>query len=667
MIPILVNTSEPMLKVRVVTVKDYSQKTLEYLQKLGVLHVEEARELSPVDRAAIEKEMNEVRTALNYLNNILEHLASEKTVFLPEVIKSRPLGEITDQARKFHDSVSSLTREYDRLQEEVVNLEYLGKYLGILAGETNASLKDLQYSGNYLFTDVLVLTEESYKTFSEKANQYLLQDTTITADGDVVIYFIAMSENRMAIETLIRELGTTKLIIPDEELTLSEFIAQNDETVRKKESESEKLQQEIQKSIEGDLDQIVLFREILVSENERLSVLQQACEARYVTLIEGFVPESNADAITSGLKEILDYAFIETRKPSPTDEPPTKLRNARGIRPFEVIVSLFSLPKYGDWDPTPSVAYFFAFFFGLMLCDVVYSVGLIILARFLLDKLVDDPATEGTGMFRNVLYISATVSLVFGILSGTYLGDFLNMYFGVNLKTIALVEWVQAQISDPISFIVLSLIIGLVHLNIAHILGLIKAIHENNRGMILSKIGLFLLQIFGIPYIFKAMLSIELFAFSAATYSAFAYPLIFGIVLIIVGAFMQMGALGAVFWIFDLTGILGDVMSYSRLAGVGLATYYLASSFNLLSNWVSSTVSSLIPGVIGLTLAFIIGTILLVIFHVFNLLLSSLAAFIHSLRLCFVEYLLKFYEGGGREYAPFHLKLRKEVIVGKKP
>ena len=666
MIPVLVNTSEPMLKVRVVTVKDYSQKTLEYLQKLGVLHVEEARELSPVDKAAIEKEMNEVRTALNYLNNILEHLASEKTVFLPEVIKPRSLGEITDQAQKLHNSVSSLTRKYDRLQEEVVNLEYLGKYLGILAGETNASLKDLQYSGNYLFTDVLVLTEESYKTFSEKASQYLLQDTTITADGDVVIYFIAMSENRMAIETLVRELGTAKLIIPDEELTLSEFIAQNDEAIRKRKGKSEKLQQEIQKSIEGDLDQIVLFREILVSENERLSVLQQACEARYVTLVEGFVPESNADTITSGLKEILDYAFIETRKPSPADEPPTKLRNTRWIRPFEVIVNLFSLPKYGDWDPTPSVAYFFAFFFGLMLCDVVYSVGLMILARFLLDKLVDDPTTEGTRMFRNVLYISGAVSLVFGILSGTYLGDFLNIYFGVNLKTIALVEWVRAQISDPISFIVLSLIIGLIHLNIAHILGMIKAIHENNRGMILSKIGLFLVQIFGIPYIFKMMLGIELFAFSTATYSAFAYPLIFGLVLIIVGAFMQMGALGAVFWIFDLTGILGDIMSYSRLAGVGLATYYLASSFNLLSNWVSSTISSLIPGVIGLTIAFIVGVIMLVIFHVFNLLLSSLAAFIHSLRLCFVEFLLKFYEGGGREYAPFHLRLRKEVIVGRK-
>jgi len=137
-------------------------------------------------------------------------------------------------------------------------------------------------------------------------------------------------------------------------------------------------------------------------------------------------------------------------------------------------------------------------------------------------------------------------------------------------------------------------------------------------------------------------------------------------VFIIIGAFMQMGALGSVFWIFDLTGILGDIMSYSRLAGVGLATFYLASSFNLLSDWVSSTISSAMPGIFGAILAFAIGMVMLIIFHVFNLFLSSLAAFIHSLRLCFVEFLLKFYEGGGREYNPFQLRVRREIIVGKK-
>ena len=666
MIPILVNTSEPMLKVKVVTVKDYSSQTLSLLQKLGVLHVEKASDLSPIDRAAIENELNEIRKGLTFIHSVLELLAGERNVVIPESLKPQPLSEMKDQARKFHHTVSTLTKKYDRLQRVTGNHERLSKYLSILASEINVPVKELQYSGNYLFTRVLVLSEESYKTFGERTGEYILQEIAVPIEEEIVTYIIARAEDRPAIDTLIRDLGITALEIPDEDVPLRKFIARNNEILQKQKDQLDKLHQEIQETIEGNLDQIVILREALSEEEVRLSVLHQACEARYVTLIEGYIPETKADTIASGLKDVLDYAFIETTKPVSTEEPPTKLRNPQGIRPFEVIVKLFSLPKYGDWDPTPSVAYFFAFFFGLMLNDVVYAVGLLLLARFLLDKLVDDPTTEGTQLFRKVLYISGGVALVLGILSGTYLGDFLNMYFGVNLAAIALVKGIQEQLADPISFIILSLIVGLVHVNIAHMLGLIKGIKENDKGIVLSKIGLFLIQIFGIPYLFQAMLNIELFSLQAATYSAFLYPLLIGLLLVVIGAFIQMGALGAVFWIFDLTGILGDIMSYSRLAGVGLATFYLASSFNLLSSWVSKTISSFIPGFAGLVIAFIIGTMLLLIFHVFNLFLSSLAAFIHSLRLCFVEYLLKFYEGGGREYAPFHLRLRKEVTVGKK-
>ncbi|HQB31122.1 MAG TPA: hypothetical protein PLO86_10145, partial [Syntrophales bacterium] len=340
--------------------------------------------------------------------------------------------------------------------------------------------------------------------------------------------------------------------------------------------------------------------------------------------------------------------------------------NPKGIRPFEVVVKLFSVPRYREWDPTPVVAYFFAFFFGIMLNDMVYAVGLLILARFFLDRLVEDPTSEGTTLFRRVLYIGGVVSLVFGILSGTYLGDFLNRYFGIPLDTVALSRGIQQRLSDPISFIVLALIIGLVHLNLAHLLGLIRGIQERNRGIVLNKIGLFLIQIFGIPYLFHGMLQIDLVPVSGAVFGMFAYPMYFGLVLVIVGSVLQMGALGAVFWLFDVTGILGDVMSYSRLAGVGLATFYLASSFNLLADWVSRGVSSALPGVVGVAVGFLLGLVLLVIFHVFNLLLSILAAFIHSLRLCFVEFLLKFFEGGGREYSPLQWRLRKRIILGKK-
>jgi len=225
---------------------------------------------------------------------------------------------------------------------------------------------------------------------------------------------------------------------------------------------------------------------------------------------------------------------------------------------------------------------------------------------------------------------------------------------------------VQNQLSDPITFIIISLLIGLVHVNIAHILSLIKGIKERNKGLVISKIGILIIEIFGIPYIFKMLLHVNLLPLSTSIYAFMVYPMVIGLILIVISGFMQMGGLGGIFWIFELTGLLGDIMSYSRLAGVGLATFYLASAFNLLANWISTGISGLIPGIIGITLGFIIGTILFAVFHVLNLLLSSLAAFIHSLRLCFVEFLLKFYEGGGKEYNPFHLRAQREIIVGKK-
>ena len=655
-----------MLKIRVVTAKDSSAETLERLQEMGVLHIEEPRELDLTDRTAIDEKRNLIRKISANINDILSHVKGEHKVLIPEDAEAQPLDKILHQTGGVRDKCTRLREDATRLEADISNMEGLGRYLDILSHEINLSLKDLNYSGSYLSARVFVFPVETCKIFLKKASQHFLQHINASSEDETVVYAIARTTSQNIVETLARDLGALPLEIPDEEFTLREFAAKKDDIIRKKGEKVTELEREIETITSENLERIALYREAVFMEDEMLSAIEQTAETRYVSLTEGWVPRSKADFIVSQINKSFDNAFVDSSQPGPSDEPPTRLQNPAAIRPFEVIVSLFSLPKYGGWDPTPSVAYFFAFFFGLMLCDVIYAAGLLILARFVLDKLVDDPSTEGVDLFRKVLYISGGVALIFGILSGTYLGDFLYMYFGINLQSIALVKWVQTQLSDPISFITISLIIGLIHVNMAHILGLIKGVKEGDRGVIVSKAGLFLVEIFGIPYIFKVMLNIELIPLAASAYSVFAYPMMVGLVFIVIGAFMQMGALGSVFWIFDLTGILGDIMSYSRLAGVGLATFYLASSFNLLSNWVSSAISSAIPGILGVILAFVIGMVMLIIFHVFNLFLSSLAAFIHSLRLCFVEFLLKFYEGGGREYNPFHLSVRRETIVGKK-
>lgn len=120
--------------------------------------------------------------------------------------------------------------------------------------------------------------------------------------------------------------------------------------------------------------------------------------------------------------------------------------------------------------------------------------------------------------------------------------------------------------------------------------------------------------------------------------------------------------MGGIFWIFDITGILGDILSYCRLAGVGLATFYLAFSFNMLAGLVSQA----IPGIIGAVIGVIAAIVILAFGHILNTVLSGLSGFIHSLRLCFVEFLFKFYEGGGREYSPFKLRKRIPVPIGAK-
>jgi V/A-type H+-transporting ATPase subunit I len=126
---------------------------------------------------------------------------------------------------------------------------------------------------------------------------------------------------------------------------------------------------------------------------------------------------------------------------------------------------------------------------------------------------------------------------------------------------------------------------------------------------------------------------------------------------------MQKGAfLGGIFWLFDITGLLGDVMSYCRLAGVGLATYYLAFSFNLMAEVLYGMIPAGPAGLVKLIIGGLLFVLILLVGHVINLILGGIGCFVHSLRLCFVEFLLKFYEGGGKEYSPFRFKPRPVFV-----
>ena len=661
MIPLIVNTSDPMAKVRVVTTKDYSTKTLKTLHTIGVLHVEESEELKPVDKEAIERERRKIGELLTSINDILAYMPKGERVSLREdveVIYTRPFDEVDSEVRLLCTKLSNVHQRATKLNKDIKELTELTKYLGSLERQADIRLQDLNFSGSYLFSRVFVFPNELFETSYPRLRDYILESLSGTVENETVSYAIAKSENQETIEFTVEDGGGRILPIPGEDLTLREFLEASDGNIHSLEEELAKLHTEIESKTRENLEKLVLFREALSAETERLAVLAKACEAKYVTLIEGWIPESNVEAAISELRENIGYVFIDTRKPEQAEEPPTKMRNATAVKPFEVIVNLFGTPKYKEWDPTPVIAYSFAIFFGIMLGDVVYAALLMLFAYRGLRLLADNPESEGFKLFQRIIYISGGVGLVIGVLTGSYLGDFFPKFFGIEL---ALAPTVQERLLDPVFFIAFSLIIGLVHVNIAHVLALIRGIKERQKAVVPNKAGLFILQIGAIPWIMHAILGIDIPLLPEQIYPILLYVAILGVVLIVVSSLMEKGAfLGGIFWLFDVTGLLGDVMSYARLAGVGLATYYLAYCFNLMAELLSGMMPAggIVLAIVG-TLIFIL---VLLVGHVLNLALSGITCFVHSLRLCFVEFLFKFYEGGGRAYSQFRLKARPEFV-----
>jgi len=662
MIPLIVNTPDPMAKVRVVTTKDYTTKTLKTLHTTGVLHVEESEELKPVDKEAIEEERRKIGELLTSINDILAYIPKGERVSLKEdveVIYTRPFDEVDSEVRSLCTKLSNVHQRAIKLDNEVKELTELTRYIGSLERQADIRLQDLNFSGSYLFSQVFVFPNELFETSYPKLRDYILESLSGTVENETVLYAIAKVEDLETIESTVKDGGGKILHIPEKDLTLREFLEVANGNLHSLEEELAKLNIEIESKTRENLEKLVLFREALSAETERLAVLAKASEAKYVTLIEGWIPDSNVESTISQLKENIGYVFIDTRKPEQVEEPPTKMKNPAPLRPFEVVVNLFGTPKYDEWDPTPIIAYFFAFFFGLMLGDVVYAIILMLFAYRGLHRLVNDPQTEGFKLFQRTLYISSGVALVVGLLTGSYMGDFYT-FFGI--ETLALAPIIQSVLGNATSFIVISIFIGLIHVNLAHIMALIRGIRE--KGVALGKAGLFMLQIAGIPWIIHFLFGMNIPLLPEQAYPILLYLVFLSIVLIVVSSILQKGAfLGGIFWLFDLTGLLGDVMSYCRLAGVGLATFYLATSFNLMATVVSDMVPAGPAGLLNLIVGGLILIVILLIGHVINLALSGITCFVHSLRLCFVEFLLKFYDGSGKKYSP--LRLRTQPVFVK--
>lgn len=654
----IVSTPEPMSRVRVLAPSDHAAATLAALQRVGVLHPEQSSDLAPPDRAAIDQEWNALNALLHVIDDVVAFLPHDELVRVGaelEAILVRPVSEIAAETRRTCAVLTSMHNRLADLEEQVVRWQELGHIATTLAAKEGLGTGDLDFTGAWLCSRLAVFSRDEYERVAAQIEELSYSTETIQSNDEMAIFCVAPAARRAALEALVERHGRF-VAMPGDDTPLADFAASVEAQLERLAQARDALRAEIESRTRAELESLVLLREALRADRERLGLLRLASASRYVTAFAGWVPARAVDETAEALREACHWVHVQSAAAGAEDDPPSKLDNPAALRPFEVLIGLFATPRYGQWDPTPIVAYFFALFFGLMLGDGIYGLMLWLLARFGLPRMTADPDAEGFRRFRQLLSICAGAAIVFGILQGAYLGDFPSRFLGA--PDLALSQTLRGFTLDPMLFIVASLGIGVLHVNLGHLLMLVRGIRERQAYAVIGRIGLFLLQVAVLPWIFR-ILRIEWLPLGDAAYTLLAWLGAVATAMIIAASVLERGSfLGSILWLFDITGILGDVMSYARLAGVGLATYFLAYSFNMMA----VLIAGMLPdNAVGLALSAVIVLVILVFGHLLNLMLSSITCFVHALRLCFVEFLFKFYEGGGRPYAPFRLRRRTLV------
>lgn len=415
-----------------------------------------------------------------------------------------------------------------------------------------------------------------------------------------------------------------------------EVLSQNKEEIRQKIVERA-----------GYLEDLQIYHDMLIVARDKSKIRSNLVNTEKVFEFDGYLPSVYVNTV----KEILKNYFCsyEFREPEEGDDVPVRLKNKSFFSPIEFVTSMYSLPSYREIDPTSIFSLFYILFFGIMFGDVGYGIMLVLGSIIAIKKF---KMNEGSAAkLMRVIFYSGISSIIWGIMFGSFFGDLIPVvgktFFDktINIKPL----WLDPA-KEPMIFLMFSCALGVVHLFVG--MG-IKAYQEIKDGKFLdacNDVFIWYMIVLGlIMWIFGESLSTT--AVTIGKWMAIA-----GFALaIILPIFIAVGsgkALGIWNIYSGVTGNLSDILSYSRLLGLGLASTSIAGVFNFLASMGGKSV----VGVIMFILIFLVG-------HALNFAINALGAFVHSCRLQYVEFFGKFYEGGGREFDPFNRNTKYINII----
>ncbi len=584
----------------------------------------------------IDSKRSDIRFCLDFFQR---HFPVRKSM-LEQFTGSRL--DLTDE--QFNDYIKSLDR-VEEIQQSCREAEE--KLVHIRNEETQSKnlIEDLEpwvaldspleevVEGSWAMMDLFIIPAEQFaplqEALSETVSEYCL-DEVFSDEDNVYFFFSALAEEKQAVDELFRNKAVTRASFPDVTGTPSEIIDSLNNRL-------EELKQE-RSAVLGEVENLLGYRPMLMAcfdyiDNEytKHQAVANLAGTENSFLLEGWAPVPIMEDLEKTIGEKTETAVLTSRDPEPDEDVPVLLHNKGPADPYEVVTKLYSTPKKYELDPTPFMAPFFFLFFGICLSDAGYGILLGLLAFYLYRKLT---LGESGRQLLKLLMLGGISAFAFGIMLGGYFGDLID-----------LPPLLFDPLEEPMTMLIASLGIGLFQVYFGMGLQAYRNIKGGKPLDALYDQGFWFLFLNGLILLVAGFATVGQWL---AVVGAAGLVLTQGRTQRSVILKFFSGLLS----LYNVTQYLSDVLSYSRLFALGLASVVIGMVVNSVGELAAGTI-----------VGYVVLVIILIGGHFFNMIISTLSSYVHTSRLQYLEFFNKFFEGGGRSFQPLRVKNNYVDIV----
>ncbi|MFH1537193.1 MAG: V-type ATP synthase subunit I [Patescibacteria group bacterium] len=635
-------------KINLISLNQYKDKIIDLLHENGVVQILAAEESKETSSSDFEYDLAQVKFALKFLKKYENKKSiSEKfqgdAVSISETKLQKTISEF--EYKKIIEEISDLEATINKAQNNISKYQSEIEALTIWKG-LNLIPQDL---GETKFTHSSVgsIDKENFEILLNKIKQFEKETdiTKVNAD-DKKQYFALVCEKNIypKIKKNLTELGYEEAIIPYPNRTPKTALANLRENISTSEEEIKKTEKTIKNYTKHTSNLKIIF-DYLTWQLEKDAAKNTLAETKESFSLLAWIEKEQLKPLGEKINKITkQYTFEEI--PIKEDESvPVPLKNKELISPFEMVTGIYGMPLSKEPDPTPYLAGFFTIFFGMCLTDAGYGLVLAALS-FAAIKIFKIPK-EKSKLFK-VLIWGGLSTFVIGALFGGWFGIIIDEQLPANISNVLTSIRIIDPIKDPITVLIITLIMGIIQVLVGIGVSLYWKIKNNKVIDGILEDGTWIYFILTIMFWISTKVGVLSESWAWSVYLVYS-----GVALLILSQGhkekkIYMKIFKGVGSLYGIVGYFSDVLSYSRLLALGLATGIIA----MVVNMIGLLVIDMVPYV-----GYILAIFIFIGGHIFNMVINVLGAFIHSSRLQFVEFFGKFMEGGGARFKPF----RKEA------